>query len=155
MIMITKTRKITKIMSDSADNKDPANWRSRSATACVFYLCSKYCVPARNFCVDVECMVCFHVFGCVLSVCQMSSYCVFTLSLRCYRANSELKMVLNQHIVNTKKSWTQASTNLLGKRKRSLVFVRGIKRWISLIDASSWINWIRGRCRITWYTWQI
>ena len=27
---------------------------------------------------------------------------MFTLSLRCYRAHGELKMVSNQHIVNTK-----------------------------------------------------
>ena len=37
---------------------------------------------------------------------------VFTLSLHCYRAHSELKMVSNQSIVNTKKSWIHTSTNL-------------------------------------------
>ena len=37
-----------------------------------------------------------------------------TFSLRCYRAHGELKMVSNQHIVNTKISRTHTSTNLLG-----------------------------------------
>ena len=39
---------------------------------------------------------------------------MFTLSLRCYQVHGELKMVSNQHIVNTNISWTYASTNLLG-----------------------------------------
>ena len=39
---------------------------------------------------------------------------MFTLSLLYYRTHSELKIVSNQHIVNTNMSWRHASTNLLG-----------------------------------------
>ena len=66
----------------------------------------------------------FHVFSCALSVYTSLNItyhsiilgsCVFALSLRCYRTrDSELKMVSDQHIVNTKMSWTHASTSTLG-----------------------------------------
>ena len=60
------------------------------------------------------------MFDCVLSVYHLRSHiwilgsCFFTLGLRCYRTHNEIKMVSNQHIVNTNMSWTHASTNLQG-----------------------------------------
>ena len=72
----------------------------------------------------------FHirVFGYALCVhhlilrIQILGSCVFTLILRCYQAHGELKMASNQHIVNTKISWTHASTNLLDGFVRSLMW---------------------------------
>ena len=59
-----------------------------------------------NFCVDTVRMVYFPsvwlCFICV-SIGSILGSCVFTLSLRCHRAHGELKMVSNQHIVNTKR----------------------------------------------------
>ena len=82
----------------------PAYCHSRSAT--VFKnLCSStkltFVLMLRTWCV-------FHVFDCALSVYHLSSHwvcvCVFTLSLHCYQAHGELKMVSKQHIMNTKKN---------------------------------------------------
>ena len=67
-----------------------------------------------------------YMFPCQLS-CALSVYhlrthiyiwgsCVFTLRLRCYRAHCELKVVLNQHIVNMIISWTHGGTSLLVSR---------------------------------------
>ena len=83
---------------------DPANWRSRRVTVC--FTCARNIVSAHkiNFCVDVR-MVCFPCvwlcFICVSFEFTLGS-CVFNLSLRCYWARGKLKMVSNQHIVNTK-----------------------------------------------------
>ena len=60
-----------------------------------------------NFCVDVERMVCFQcVWMCFMCVSYgiILDSCVFILSLRCYQAQGELKMVLNQRTVNMKSS---------------------------------------------------
>ena len=61
----------------------------------------------------------FHVFGCDLSLYRLSSHCIrvcLLLGLRSYRAHGELEIVLNQRIVNKKKPWAHASTNLLGSQ---------------------------------------
>ena len=64
-------------------------------------------------------MVCFPCVSCVLSVYHLRSHiwilssCVFTLSLRCYRAHGGLNMVSTQHVMNTTISRTHASTNLI------------------------------------------
>ena len=77
----------------------------RSAT--LYFTCARNDVFRHkiNFCVDGERMVCFRCvwlcFICVSFQFTLSSW-VLTLSLRCYRAQSELKMVSNQHIVKTK-----------------------------------------------------
>ena len=88
-----------------------------STTMC--FICAQNIVFQHkiHFSDDVERMVCFPCV-CLWFICVSFKFtlgsCVFTLSLCCYRAHGKLKMVSNQHIVNTKISWTQASTNLLG-----------------------------------------
>ena len=69
--------------------RNPANWHSRSATVC--FACAQNILFQYkiNFCGDVERTLCS---------------CEFTLSLSCYQAHGELKMVSNRHIVNTKNS---------------------------------------------------
>ena len=91
------------------------------ASLCVLLGLEILCSSTKlTFCVDVERMVCFPcVWLCFICVAFKITHiniglCVFTLSLRCYEAHGELKMVSNQHIVNTKISWTHTSTNLLG-----------------------------------------
>ena len=94
-----------KIDGWSSDFISPANWRSRSVTVC--FTCARKIVFEHkiNLWVDVERMV---SFSCVWLCCICLSFeftlgsCVFTLRLRCYWAHCELKMVSNQHIVNTK-----------------------------------------------------
>ena len=83
----------------------PANWRSRSASVCFTFVRNIVFQHKINFCVDVELIVRFTcVWLCVICVSFefILGSCVFTLSLRCFRAHGELKMVSNQHIVNTK-----------------------------------------------------
>ena len=79
----------------------------------------------------------FHVIGCALSVYHLKSHisildsCVVTLSLLCYRAPDEFKIISNQHITNTKIPWTQASTNLLGE----FTYLWTISPWITEVFA--------------------
>ena len=93
------------------------NWRSRRVTVliCAWNIVFQHKI---NFCVDGEGMECFPcVWLCFISVSFkiILASCVFSLSLSCYRAHDELKMVSNDQTVNTKISWThKASTNLLG-----------------------------------------
>ena len=95
----------------------PGDWRSRSVTVC--FSCARNFVLQHkiNFCVDVERMMRFLCvwlyFICVSPEFVLGS-CAFPLSLRCYRAHGEPKMVSNQHIINTKISWSHASKKLLG-----------------------------------------
>ena len=84
----------------------PANWRSRNVTMC--FTCARNIVFEHkiNFCFDVVRIVCFPcVWLCFISISfdfTLGS-CVFTLSLRCYRAHGELKVVSsNQHNMTTK-----------------------------------------------------
>ena len=99
------------------NNHFSANWFSRSATVC--FTCARNIVFQHriNFCFDVEHMVCFTCvwlsFICASFEFTMCSF-VITLSLRSYWAHGELKMASNQHIVNTKQSWTHTNTNMVG-----------------------------------------
>ena len=73
---------------------------------CVFYFARNIMFKHKiNYCVAVERMVYFPCiwlcFICVSFEFTLGS-CVFTLNLRCYRAQCELKIVSNQHIVSTK-----------------------------------------------------
>ena len=80
-----------------------------------------------KFCVDV-----FHVFGCTLSVYHLSSHWVRVCLFWIYVVIEhivKLKMLSNQHIVNTKKSWTHASTNLLA----GWVITSTEKQWMRLL----------------------
>ena len=86
-------------------NTFPTNWRSLSIN--VRFTCALNTIVFRaqiNFSVDVVRMVYFICvwlcFICVTFELTLGS-CVFTSSLRCYRAHDELKVVSNQHIVNT------------------------------------------------------
>ena len=95
----------------------PANWGSRSVTLCCTYARNFVFQDDLNFYVDVERMVCFPcVWLCFICVSFefILGPCVFTLRLRCYQSHGELKMVSNQHIMNTNTSWSDASINLLG-----------------------------------------
>ena len=84
------------------------------APLCVLLVLKMLCPSTKlTFVLMLSTWCVFHVFGCVLSEFTVGS-CVFTLSLRCFRAHGELKMVSNQYIVNTNESWTHASTILLG-----------------------------------------
>ena len=66
--------------------------------------------------------LCFICVSFEFTVCSYG----FTLCLRCYRSHDELKMVSNQHIVNTKKFWTHASTNLLGTATLERCYVHSV-----------------------------
>ena len=90
------------VKGGTGDN--PANWRSRSATVCFTCVRNIFFEHKINFCVEVERMVCFScVWLCFIYVSFEFTLgsCVFTLSIRCYQAHGELKIVSNQHIVMT------------------------------------------------------
>ena len=82
---------------------------------------------AKMSCIELRCGVDDTLFpsiddrGCALSVYHLRPHIwilgswVFTLSLRCYRAHAELKMIFNQNIVNTNISWKHGSTKIQGK----------------------------------------
>ena len=91
---------------------------------CVLFVLEILCSSTKlTFVLMLSTWCVFHVLGCALSVYHLRSHiwildlCVFALSLCCYGAHGELKMVANQYTVNTKICWTHASTNLLGLLK--------------------------------------
>ena len=92
----------------------PVNWCSQSITVCFTCAWNVVFEWKINCCIDGVHMVCYSCislcFICVSVEFTLGS-CVFTLSLHCYRAHSELKMVSTQHIVNTKKSWHTPAPN--------------------------------------------
>ena len=90
-----------------------AKWRSFFLSPnmlkliCVFHLSSKYCVSTKlTFVMMFYAWCVFCAFGCTLNCVSFEftfGWCVLTLSLRCYLAHGEHKMVSNQHTVNTQK----------------------------------------------------
>ena len=110
----------------------PTNWHSRSVTECLTCALNIAFQHKINFFVLMLSAWCvFHVFGCALSVYLCIKiphinirlvwvYFEFTLLSR---AHGELKMVSNQHIANTKISWTHVSTNSLGVWDSQFSFV--------------------------------
>ena len=91
---------------------------------CVLVLEISYSSTKSTFVSMLSAWCVLHVVGCALSMYHLRLHlwilgsCGFILSLRCYWAHGEFKMVSNQHIANTKFSWTHTSTNLLGTHKR-------------------------------------
>ena len=89
------------------------------ASLCVLLVLEILCSSTKlSFVLMLSTQCAFHAFDFALSVYHLRSHiwgsCVFTLMLGCYGAHGELKTVSNHHTMNTKNSWTHASTNLLG-----------------------------------------
>ena len=85
---------------------------------CVLYLGAQSIVFQHkiNVCVDIEHMMCFPCLA-VLYLCIISDHIMFMCVYFEFTLLSSIwwtQIVSNQHILNSKISWMQASTNLLG-----------------------------------------
>ena len=92
-------------------NTSPQQIGVHEASVCVSLVLEILCLNKINFNVDVVRMVCFHVFGCALSVYHLSSHWVRVCWLWFY--------VVMEHTVNSKwfeisTSWTQNPEHTLG-----------------------------------------
>ena len=88
----------TRLLYGTPWQPNPANWRSRSVSVC--FTCARNIVFEYkiNFCVDAVRMVCLTVLYLWVHIGFVCVYFEFTF----YRVHGELKMVSNQHIVNTR-----------------------------------------------------